>query len=180
MLYFYEKGGISMRFKLFASFFATVLLFLITSNSFAKSISLYDEPKTDAKIVGTIDPSQGIIPIYTPKDGGWVKVGNPKNGNVGWVKSSDLAQAGTSASGFSFSQEVEKTGNGPETYVFKLGIPTALTKEQSDALYKQIQAQQAAIQQSVQKIIKDMFNSYNQAIVPASPTAPKAPADQKK
>ncbi len=167
-----------MQRKILAPFFAIAIFFLLSSISFAKTINLYEEPKADSKLVGTVDPSTGIIPIYTPKEGTWVKVGNPKNGNVGWVKSSDLADAGASSSGFSFSQQVEKSGNGPETYVFKLGIPTALTKEQSDALYKQIQAQQAAIQQSVQKIIKDMFNSYNQTMAPAATTP--TPANPKK
>ncbi|HSW69877.1 MAG TPA: SH3 domain-containing protein [Gammaproteobacteria bacterium] len=143
------------------SLFFTIAAFLIASVCFAKNINLYEEPKTDAKIVGTIDPSTGIIPIFTPQEGGWVKVGNPNNGNVGWVKSEDLAKSSTTPTGFSFSQKIESTGKGPETYVFKLGIPTSLSKEQSEALYKQIQKQQAAIQQGIQKIIQNTFTNFN-------------------
>lgn len=159
---------------LFISFFA-ISIFLFTSTVFAKMINLYDQPKSDAKVVGTIDPSTGIIPIYTPKDSTWVKVGNPTNGNVGWVKATDLAQASTTSNGFSFSQQIENTGTGPEKYVFKLGIPTKLTKEQSDALYQEVQKQQAIIQQGVQKLIQDMFSNYNQQMntLPTSPANPK-------
>lgn len=144
-----------LGYKLLIPLLAVVVL-TTSSASFAKNINLYEEPKTDAKIVGTIDPATGIIPIYTPKDSTWVKVGSPTNGNVGWVKSSDLADASTTPSGFSFSQQIENTGKGPETYVFKLGIPK-LTKEQSDALYQQVLKQQAIIQQGVQKIIQDIY-----------------------
>lgn len=140
-----------------------LLLCLITTSSFAKNLNLYEQPKSDAKIVGTLDPSKGIVPIFTPKGGDWVKIGNPNNGDIGWVKSSDLAQSSTTPSGFSFSQQIESTGSGPKSYVFKLGVPAPLTKEQADALYKQIQAQQAAIQQSVQKVIQDVFTNYNQS-----------------
>jgi len=145
-----------------STIFMTLVTLFFTAVSSAKNINLYEQPKSDAKIIGTIDPATGIIPIFTPKEGDWVKVGNPNNGNVGWVKSSDLAQAGATSSGFSFSQKIDSTGKGPQSYVFKFGMPAQLTKEQSDALYKQIQAQQAAIQQSVQKIIQETLTHYNQ------------------
>ena len=181
MLYFIE--GVLTMLRHFIAF----ILFLITTVCFAKSINLYEEPKSDSKIVGTIDPSAGIVPIFTPKQGDWVKVGNPNNGNVGWVKSNDLAQSGKTSNGFSFTQKIESTGNEPGTYVIKLGIPTTLTKEQMDALYKQIQTQQAVIQQNVQKIIQEIFNN-NQTgstvgfpiVMPVVVVPTNAPADQKK
>jgi SH3-like domain-containing protein len=80
------------RFFSISALFITALL--AASVSFAKNINLYEQPKTDAKVVATIDPAQGIVPIYTPDKSEWVKIGDPRNGNVGWVKSSDLAKAG--------------------------------------------------------------------------------------
>lgn len=132
------------------------LLFSITL--FAKNVNLYDQPKADAKVIGTIDPSSGIVPIFTPKEGTWVKVGNPQNGDVGWIKSSDLAQTNAGTSGFSFSQKIVGSDKGPQSYVFQFGVPTPLTKEQTDALYKRIEAQQEAIQKSVQQMIQDTFS----------------------
>ncbi len=184
-----------MSFKKLA-ILSALAAFLFTSVSFAKDINLYEQPKDDAKVMGTIDPSKGIVPIYTPKEGGWVKVGSPQNGNVGWVKSAELGAAGSTSTGFSFSQQVENTGAGPKSYVFKFGIPASLSKEQSEALYKQIQEQQAAIQKSIQKIIQSVFTNTDKTgtteievpimmpvvLVPASSAVPAktAPAEPAK
>ena len=135
------------------------MTFLLFGTSFAKTINLYEEPKDGSKMVGTIDPSAGIVPIYTPKGSTWVKIGNPKNGLVGWVKSNDLATAGSQSSGFSFSQQVQTTPDGKQAYVFQFGVPTQMTKEQAAALYNQVQKQQAAIQQNAQKLIEEVFTT---------------------
>ena len=145
--------------KVFTFILGLFTLFFTLTVS-AKSINLYDQPKSDAKVIGVMDPSSGIVPIFTPKEGDWVKVGNPQNGDVGWIKSSDLAQSGANSSGFSFSQKIVDTGKGPQSYVFQFGVPSPLTKEQQEALYKRIQAQQEAIQQNVQQIIQDAFKTY--------------------
>src|SRR6185312_9955517 len=150
-------------FKFFNTLFLALFTLFFTLALFAKNVSLYDQPKSDAKVIGTIDPSTGIVPIFTPKEGDWIKVGNPKNGDVGWIKSSDLVQAGASSGSFSFSQKIVGTDKGPQSYVFQFGVPAPLTKEQTDALYKRIEAQQEAIQKSVQQIIQDTFSHYNAA-----------------
>lgn len=139
----------------------------LTSVSYAKTISLFAEPKSDAKVIGVIDPASGIVPIYTPKEGGWIKVGNPSNGNVGWIKSTDLVQPGNTT-GFSFSQQMESIGKGPQTYVFKFGVPSQLTKEQTDALYNQVLKQQIIIQETFQKVIDDAFSNYNKNGTPGA------------
>ncbi len=161
----------------FTAMLLAVSLSLFQSICEAKNLNLYDQPKSDAKVVGSIDPANGIVPIYTPKEGGWVKVGNPTNGMVGWVKASDLAAAATTSSGFSFSQTMENTGSGPNRYVFQLGIP-ALTKEQTEALYKQMQAQQAIIQKAFQGLFVNTDQSASDIGFPVMP--PVAVEPQKK
>ncbi len=143
--------------------FSALSALLLTSTCFAKNINLYEQPADTAKVVGSVDPAKGIVPIFTSKEGTWIKVGNPQNGNVGWVKSAELTEAGSTSTGFSFSQQTENTGNGPKSYVFKFAIPASLSKEQTEALYKQIQAQQAAIQKSIQKIIQSVFPNADKA-----------------
>ncbi len=170
-------------FKLLSSLFVFFTL-LFATTLFAKSVSLYDQPKSDGKVIGSIDPSIGIIPIFTSKEGNWVKVGNPHNGEVGWIKSSDLTQSETGSSGFSFSQKIVDTGKGPPSYVFQFGAPLPLTKEETDALYKRIQAQQAAIQKSVQQVIENTFKNYkatdwNFPIIMPVVVAPPEPAQKK-
>lgn len=132
----------------------TVILSLPAA-TFAKEISLYDQPKTDAKAIRTIDLSAGIIPIYTPKDSGWVKIADPKNGDVGWVKSSDVNSASTSQSIFTFTQSVDNKT--PTTYrIMQFGQPTNLTPEQSKALVKQMQKEQQEMRDSMQGMMRNM------------------------
>ena len=158
--------------------------------SFAKNINLYDQPKADAKVVGKIDTDAGIIPIFTPKDSTWIKVGNPTNGDVGWIKNSDLGDSATT--GFTFTQHMISTGKGPGTsyQVFQFGNPQQqMTSEQAQAIIKKAQAHQQAIQEDTKRIMQDMFKNMGQGmltvpfimpviIVPQQNTP--APAPQKK
>jgi hypothetical protein len=73
--------------------FAIAMLFT-SAAGFAKNINLYAEPKTNSKVTGTANPEAGITIVYTPPSGDWIKVANPNNGDVGWVKSSDLGGKG--------------------------------------------------------------------------------------
>lgn len=128
---------------------------------FAKPITLYDQPKTDAKTVGTLNSEEGMVVIFTPKPGDWVKVGDPNNGNVGWIKSSDLSNSAATAGGFSFTQKITNTGKGPETVIIQFGIPKKLTAEQTQALTKQIKLQQENIQKNIQNMMNDMYKSFD-------------------
>lgn len=131
----------------------------------AKILTLYDQPQANAKTVGTIDSDAGLIPIYTPKnDTHWIKVADPKNGNVGWIKSSDLDMKGTNA--FSFTQKVISTGNGPNSYVIQFGNPQLLTPEQSKEFYQRLQEQSKRIQQNAEKMMEEMFKNVNQNQIP--------------
>lgn len=132
----------------------------LSVNVFAKTINLYEQPKTDAKVVSSVDLSAGIIPIYTPKEGKWVKVADPRNGNVGWVQSSDLSSGASST--FSFTQSISNGDKAPITYKFiQFGEPAQLTKEQKQDMMKEVQTQQKAIQQSIQTMMQEMDQQFN-------------------
>lgn len=147
--------NIKYSFFKFLKLMVSVIILSLPVTVLAKEISLYDQPKSDAKAIGTIDLSTGIIPIYTPKEGGWVKIGDPKNGNVGWVKSSDLHSAGTSQSIFTFTQSIDNKT--PTTYrIIQFGQPTNLTPEQTKTLVKQVQIEQQEMQKSMQNMMRDM------------------------
>jgi hypothetical protein len=136
-----------------------VILF-ISPSCFAKMLTLYEQPKTGSKSVGTIDSEAGIIPIFTPKDSQWIKVADPRNGNVGWILSSDLSA--NNSNGFSFTQKVISTGNGPHSYVIQWGDPRVLTPEQSKAFFEHLQEQTQSIQKDTQKMMQDMLKNMNQ------------------
>ena len=144
--------------------------------SFAQKITLYDQPATNAKIVGNADLSSGIIPIFTPSTGDWTKIADPTNGNVGWVKKSDISHAkGTT----NFSQQIitnNPASQSNQTFLF--GMPQNMNQEQMQAWVKKAQEEQQMMQQKFQNVMKDMnelfqrewqlFNS--NSLLPVQPT----------
>ncbi len=75
--------------SLFKRVLLTLCCILPLSEGHAKTIDLYDKPK-DGKIISKLDSESGVIKIFIPKDGTWIKVADPRDGNVGWIKSADL------------------------------------------------------------------------------------------
>ncbi len=139
--------------------FLIVGLMMTASLCFAKPINLFEQPKSDAKIVGSVNSDDGIILIFTPKDGSnWTKVADPKNGNVGWVKQADLKSAG-----FTVTQQIVDTGNGTHGYqVTGFGGVQTMSPEQTQAMLKRLNdAQQAA-----QKAWQDMIGSFTKLNLP--------------
>jgi SH3-like domain-containing protein len=94
--------------------FGVVALLGLCNISLAKDINLYDQPDEKAKVIGTVDLSAGIIPILTPKEGSWIKVADPRNGNVGWIKSNEMNADGGNPSAVTFTQRVINNGSGPQ------------------------------------------------------------------
>lgn len=67
-----------------------ILVFMSYQSYAAGTINLYTEPAKTSKIVASVPQEQALVPIIQQKD--WIKVGNPKNGDVGWVQQTDLTQ----------------------------------------------------------------------------------------
>lgn len=127
--------------------------------SFAKSINMYDEPKDKAKIVGTVDTEAGIIPIYTPPKGEWIKVADPRDGNVGWIKTSVLGDKGNTE--YTFTQRFINTGNSPQSYqIIQLGGSHKLSSQEIQDILKQNKLQQEQMQKNINKMIEDMNKLY--------------------
>lgn len=146
---------IKHRSVLYAAIISSIALFSATS-ALAKDVSLYDQPKADAKVVGNIDLSAGVIPIFTTKQGDWMKVGDPRNGNVGWIKSSDISSSGGPTS-FTFTQKTISNGKEPQTYqIIQFGSGQKMTPEQMQVL-QQLQQQQ----QNFQKQWHDLMSQMN-------------------
>lgn len=138
-------------------------LSLMSTMVFAKEINLYEQPNAQAKVVGTVDLAKGIIPIFTPQKSEWTKIADPHNGNVGWVKSSDLNNNEPSTTSFTFTQKYINEGSDKTPLSYQVIFsPQNLTPQQTQDLAKKLQAQQQAIQQSMQKTFQDMMNNMNQ------------------
>ena len=133
------------------SFGMTFAFFAITSPVMAKTIALYEQPKAESKTIGSIDTTQGVVSIFTSKDGQWVKVGDPVNGNTGWVKSSDLGNG-------QFTFNMMKLDNGNQSYqVIQYGNGKPLTAAEMEAASKKMQLHEEAIQKDMQRMMQDMF-----------------------
>ena len=154
--------------KLMAVALASAILFSISIAN-AKPVNLYDGTKSDAKVIGTIESTSPVIPIFTTKEGDWMKIGDPKDGNVGWAKVNELESNSKeqSASGFSFSQHTVNTPTGPKTYnTIQFGMPDAV---QTKAMIKNIQLHQGEVQKSIQKLMKDFYMDMNSLYLPSEP-----------
>jgi hypothetical protein len=138
-----------MKIMIYVSIF---FLYLFSFATFAQPITMYDQPIPTAKTIGTVDLSSGIIPIFTPKTGDWVKVADPKNGNVGWVKASELKSAKESGSSVIYSQKIIN-GTPPNTQ--------KLTTDQQEWI-KRVQTEQQIMQQKLQHMMKDMNELFQQ------------------
>ncbi len=155
-----------------AAFIFTAFSAVYSPAGFAKSINLYAEPLDNAKVISTIDLSKGVVPIYTPKEGGWVKVGDPNNGNVGWIKSSDMEvapatftqQVVTPASGQSQSIQTFQYGNAPSN------APLANPQQQQQQVQELMNKLKndptihPQAQQIMQKMVNDINNFYQQQL----------------
>lgn len=134
-----------------------ICIFYFPLTCFAKEIRLYDQPKADAKVVGNVDLAAGFIPIYTSKEQTWIKIADPRNGNVGWVKSNELNSGNTQAS-FTFTQSyINDVNKSPMTYrIIQFGEPSKLSSEQTQTMIKQMQIQQLSFEKSIQNMMRDM------------------------
>lgn len=67
-------------------------LMLISCSALASPLSLYQNPDAKSNVIATVKEGQAVVPIYTK--GSWVKIGDPTNGNVGWVSKEMLQKSG--------------------------------------------------------------------------------------
>lgn len=127
----------------------------LANSAFAREISLYDEPKDNGKVIGKIDIEAGVVPIFSAKSGDWMKVGDPRNGSVGWIKISDTQIPGQPSS-ISFTQKViNDSKGGQHSYqLMQYGKPA---QQQSDEIIKKMEQQQAVIYDSMQKTFQDVM-----------------------
>ena len=122
-----------------------------SSPTFAKTIPLYSEPKSDSKTSGTVNTETGVTIVYTPKNSEWIKVANPSNGDVGWVKSNDLGN-------HQYNMQVITSDNGKQSYrVYQFGTNKQYTKEQIDKEMKRFEEQQHMLHQHIGQLFNDVF-----------------------
>jgi len=136
----------------FIAIIVTSIACLFAMNSVAKTINLYAEPKQDSKILESINSENGVITIFQPKNSEWIKVANPQNGNVGWMKMNDLGNT-------QFNVQIIQSDQGPKHYhVIQYGnMPPAGDDQHIAATIEQMQKRQQMIQREMQQNMQNMF-----------------------
>lgn len=141
-----------------ASFLCASTLILAFTTANADVLSLHQEPKADSPVVGTVDTAKGIMPIYSPKDSDWVKIADPANGNVGWVKQSDLSQANTAS--VMMKQETISPNGKSSGYTVQVGKPVDSNSPKVQSNLNDIEHMQQNIRRNVQDMVKSMDQLY--------------------
>jgi hypothetical protein len=143
------------------------VLLLLSSTVFAHTVKLYQKPQLSAQVISTISSGSQLIPIFYPKQGTWLKVADPKNGNVGWVRFSDLKGESTlpGLQKLSFKQRLEsrhKHGQAPEIVrILEYSGPSKLSEAQASRLVEQMQQRQAQLNASMQLMLRAMTQDLN-------------------
>lgn len=85
------------------------------ANNTTETIKLYQEPNVSAKVIETIKTDVPLITIY--KNEGWTKVGDPSNGQTGWIQTVDLKNVDSASANVQPNQTTKtvKTDNGEKT-----------------------------------------------------------------
>lgn len=134
--------------------FPLLLSTLVLSNwVFASTVTLHLEPKTDSPAVASVDLSQGIVPIYTPTGSDWVKVADPKNGNVGWIKQSDFNTANTA------SINISQQPSGGKVNTIQMQSHVGKPINMNDPKVKSNLDEMRKLQENVEKNMKENINS---------------------
>lgn len=146
----------------------TLSALLASSSVLAAKINMYDTPVDTAKVSGTIDLANGVIPIFSPPNSEWTKVADPTNGNTGWVKNSELKDSNGNV--ITFQQKVASDNNGQSQSVqmsSSYGNPANLTPDEKKKLEKDQQQNLDAamkLQENATKLLNDAKKVYQQQI----------------
>jgi hypothetical protein len=141
-------GGIDMRITLPIVITSTLLVsgLALASTPQQKeaqepAVVLYSAPEQNAQVLEKVAPTKPLIPIFRQKE--WVKVGDPRDGKVGWVNKKQYRQAmrawyRPNVKTVFIRSENNKNGK-PEVNIIAYSNGKKLNEAQAKALYKQLQ-----------------------------------------
>jgi uncharacterized protein YgiM (DUF1202 family) len=121
------------------------------------NISLYEQPDVKSKVIGAITPGTAIIPIFS--QGNWVKVGDPANGQVGWMNNEVLP-----AQNQVYVKTVTKNSNTPGnngSQIIQYSSTEPLDEKQMGQLMQNLQNRQAELQQVFDQILNQSVTNFN-------------------
>jgi len=120
---------------------------------------LYAKPNLQATVVDKVEVSQDLVPFFRKE--GWIKVGNPRDGKVGWINKEQYHKAVDETFHRRAQMvfiEVDQSKDNPIITAYKNG--KKLTTEQAKILYSKIQRRQARFNQQMRRFQKRMRHWY--------------------
>lgn len=166
--------------KLQKNLLSFFILFSFPLLALAQEVNMYEQPAANAKVVAKIDLAAGVMPIFTPQGSEWVKVADPKNGNVGWIKASELATANQLKSTVTFTQSIDKNTAAPASSynIIQFGNQKPMTEEEKEAFAKKFEMQQKQLMENMNKFFENINSGDNNTVPVVIFPAPKMPAVQ--
>lgn len=147
---------------------------IIAGIAHAKSLTLYSKPEAASATVATVQSGDRLIPIYSPEKSDWIKVADPSNGNVGWLKRQDLGLNQQQLQ--LYQKRIEKESgdkkNGPYRHeVYEYKGTEKLSEEQIKAMFDNMQRQQEQMHAAMQSMFNNMMNHFSDfdRLAPAGP-----------
>lgn len=138
------------------------LLLSFCINTFAadsqNTISLYEQPNSNSKVVATIEKGKPIMPIFS-KDN-WIKIADPSNGNVGWI-SNDTLKANNMPKIYvkTFSQGSGQNGS---TQVIQYTGNKVIDEKQMNDMIQDLQKKQGDLQKAFNQLMEQSVTNFNE------------------
>lgn len=146
--------------KFMRSILATcTILFSLLANAATtpaapEPLQLYQAPEANAKVIGAIKPGSTLIPIF--QKNGWIEIGNPQDGMVGWVKQSDMQKAGYPTLFIrTFSQTPGQSGY----KIIQYSGSEKMDQGKIDELMKNVQRQQVDFQKAMDQLKEQSYQN---------------------
>ncbi|WP_108650703.1 SH3 domain-containing protein [Dongshaea marina] len=136
------------RYKL--AFTTIAALSLVSAFAWAGTdqIKLYEKPSASSHVIESLHPDAPLVSIFQKAD--WVKVGDPSNGNTGWIKLDSQPQKNdqstktikTKNGTRTFTKGVVQTPQGPMHYEIVQYQGKPVSGQSQAKLFKTLQAEQ--------------------------------------
>lgn len=140
-----------------------LLMVTISASVYAKSLELLSQPEAKSATVATVQSGDKLIPIFLPEKSDWIKVADPKNGNVGWLKREDL---GMNPQPKIYEKRIERESGdkkkGPYTHeVIEYKGTEKLSDEQVKNMFEKMEQQQARMQKAMWSMYDNMMTQFS-------------------
>jgi hypothetical protein len=122
------------------------------SKTNSASIALLEQPNDNARVVANIPHGQALVPIFSQN--GWVKVGDPSNGNVGWVDSKALQAQGYPLVYMQMNSNKNGNKSAQSYQVIQYSGSQSMNQAQIQKIMNNSEQQQADVQKTMNKVMQ--------------------------